>query len=137
MGKPFSLRLGETTLERLAQRAARGHEAPRTLAQRYVEEGLRHDEHPLIHFVEGPAGRRAALLGAGLDVWEVVATIKDNDGDVAEAARYLRQPEHVVRAAVLYYGAFPEEVEEWIAGNERAAAEAHAAWLAGQRALAR
>ena len=39
--------------------------APRTLAQRYVEEGLRMDEHPLVRFVDGPAGRRARLVGPG------------------------------------------------------------------------
>src|SRR3954469_584466 len=41
----------------------------RTLAQRYVEEGLRMDEHPLVRFVDGPAGRRARLVGTGMDVW--------------------------------------------------------------------
>jgi len=35
--------------------------------------------HPLIRFVDGPTGRRASLVGAGLDVWEVIATIRDND----------------------------------------------------------
>ena len=62
---------------------------PRTLAQRYVEEGLRMDEHPLVRFAEGPAGRRARLVGTGSDVWEVIAAVRDNDGDVAEAAAYL------------------------------------------------
>ena len=73
---------------------------PRTLAQRYVEEGLRMDEHPLIRFAEGPAGRRARLLGTGKDVWEVVATVRDNDGDLGQAARYLELPLGLVQAAV-------------------------------------
>ena len=34
-----------------------------------------------------------------------------------------------------YYGAYPEEVDEWIEANEQEAAAAHGAWLAGQRAL--
>jgi hypothetical protein len=29
------------------------------------------------------------LLGRGLDVWEVIATIRDNNGSMAEAADYL------------------------------------------------
>ena len=62
---------------------------PRTLAQRYVDEGLRREEHPAVHFVDGPAGRRAALVGTGLDVWEVIAVVRDNDGDGAESAAYL------------------------------------------------
>jgi len=31
------------------------------------------DEHPLVRFAEGPAGRRARLVGTGKDVWEVIA----------------------------------------------------------------
>jgi hypothetical protein len=61
----------------------------RTLAQRYVEEGLRHDAHPLIQFLDGPSGRRASLVGRGLDVWEVVVTVRDNEGSITEAAGYL------------------------------------------------
>jgi uncharacterized protein (DUF433 family) len=109
----------------------------RTLAQRYVEEGLRMDEHPLVHFADGPAGRRARLLGTGLDVWEVIATVRDNDNDVQEAAEYLRIPLGLVQAAVSYYGAYTDEIDAWTQANEREAAEAHSAWQAGQAALAR
>ena len=108
---------------------------PRSLAQRYVEEGLRQDEHPLVRFVDGPAGRRAALLGTGLDVWEVVDTVRDNDGDVADASVYLHVPRHVVDAAVTYYGAFPAEIDDWIEANEQEATAAGEAWVAGRRAL--
>jgi hypothetical protein len=110
---------------------------PRTLAQRYVEEGLRMDEHPLIRFADGPAGRRARLLGTGKDVWEVIAVVRDNDGDIAETARYLELPLGLVHAAVAYYGAFPTEIDEWIDLNQSEATEARAAWLAGRAALKR
>jgi hypothetical protein len=111
------------------------HLAPRTLAQRYIDEGLRRDEHPLIHFVDGPAGRRAALVGTGLDVWEAILVVRDNDGDVAQAADYLERPVHLLQAAVNYYAAFRDEIDEWIDANEREVEEAHAAWLAGQQAF--
>lgn len=139
MGKvnPISLRLGEATIERLGSRAKRVHLPPRTLAQRYVEEGLRMDEHPLVRFVDGPAGRRARLAGTGKDVWEVIATVRDNDNALKEAAEYLSIPLGLVQAAVTYYGAYTDEIDELIADNERAAEEAHAAWRAGQAALAR
>jgi len=128
--KPFSLRLPEATVKRLSKRATRTGTAPRSLAQRYVEEGLRRDEHPLIHFVDGPAGRRASVLGSGLDV-------SDNEGDAAEAARYLEIQQQLVDAALTYYGAFRDEIDAWIEASAAEAAEAHEAWLAGQRALAR
>jgi hypothetical protein len=135
MPQPISLRLKDETIKRLGVRARRVHLPPRTLAQRYVEEGLRMDEHPLVRFADGPAGRRARLLGAGGDVWEVVATVRDNDGNIADAADYLETSPGLVQAAVTYYGAYPEEIDEWIESNEQEAAAAHAAWLAGQRAL--
>ena len=134
---PMSLRLDEATIERLRSRARRVHMPPRTLAQRYVEEGLRMDENPLVRFADGPAGRRARLVGTGKDVWEVIATIRDNDNDLHEAAEYLQLPLGLVQAAVAYYGAYTSEVDELIADNERMAEEARAAWVAGQTALTR
>lgn len=95
------------------------------------------DEHPLIRFTDGPAGRRARLVGTGKDVWEVIATVHDNDGDIAEAARYLEIPLGLVQAAVTYYGAYKEEIDEWIELNAQEAAEAYAAWTAGQAAVQR
>jgi uncharacterized protein (DUF433 family) len=135
MTSPLSVRLNDATIARLVRHAQRVHLAPRTLAQRYVEEGLRMDEHPLVRFAEGPAGRRARLMGTGKDVWEVIATVRDNGGDIAEAARYLEIPLGLVQAAVTYYGAYTDEIDQWIEVNAQEAAEAHAAWAAGKNAV--
>jgi uncharacterized protein (DUF433 family) len=135
MSQPLSLRLAARTIERLGVRARRAHLPPRTLAQRYVEEGLRMDEHPLVRFADGPAGRRPRLLGSGLDVWEAIATVRDNDGDLAAAAGYLEIPLGLVQAAVAYYGQHQAEIDEWIELNQQEAAEAYDAWQAGQAAL--
>ena len=137
MTQPISLRLPQATIDRLGARAERADMPPRTLAQRYVEEGLRMDDHPLVRFAEGPAGRRARLVGTGADVWEVVAAARDNDGDLAATAAHLEMPLGLVQAAVTYYGGYPGEVDDWIERNERETAEAHAAWLAGRSALRR
>jgi uncharacterized protein (DUF433 family) len=137
MSQPLSLRLPDATLERLSACARRRRLAPRTLAQRYVEEGLRMDEHPLVRFVDGPAGRRACLVGSGLDLWEVIDVVRENGGDVAATAEYLELPLGLVQAAVTYYGAYPEEIDDWIEANRREREQTHAAWLAGQAALKR
>jgi len=137
MSLPLSLRLADATLERLAQCASRRRIAPRTLAQRYIEEGLRMDEHPLVRFVDGLAGRRARLLGTGLDVWEVIAVVRDNGGDSRAAADYLEVSLGLIQAAVTYYGAYPDEIDNWIAVNARESQEARAASLAGHAALER
>jgi len=93
------------------------------------------DEHPLVRFAEGPAGRRARLVGTGKDVWEVIAVVRDNGGDPVESARYLEIPLGVVQAAIAYYGAYTSEIDQQIEANEQETAEAHAAYLAGQAAL--
>lgn len=133
---PLSIRLPGQTVGRLGDRAGRLRMAPRTLAQRYVEEGLRMDDHPLVRYADGPAGRRARLIG-GPDVWEVISVAHDNDGDLDETAAYIELPLGLVQAAAAYYGAYQEEIDEWIERNRREADEAHATFLAGRRALAR
>jgi hypothetical protein len=132
---PISIRLPEQTIGRLADRAERANMPSRTLAQRYVEEGLRMDEHPLIRFADGPAGRRARLIG-GPDVWEVIAVARDNGGDLAETAAYLELALGHVQAAAAYYAAHPQEIDERIERNRREARDAHRAFLAAQDALA-
>jgi uncharacterized protein (DUF433 family) len=135
MSDHFTLRFRAGTTARLRQRAKRAGTAPRTLAQRYVEEGLRHDDHPLVHFVEGPSGRRAALVGTGLDVWEVIATVRDNGGDLEEAASYLGVPLALVQAAVAYYGDYRDEIDAEIELNEAEWERGYNASEAGRRAL--
>lgn len=135
MSDHFTLRFPPGTTARLRRRANRRATAPRTLAQRYVEEGLRHDDHPLVHFIDGPSGRRAALLGTGLDVWELIATVRDNHNDLDEAASYLEVPLGLVQASVAYYGDYREEIDAEIALNEAEWERGYAAWEAGQQAL--
>ncbi len=135
MSDHFTLRLQTGTTDRLERRARRAGTAPRTLAQRYVEEGMRHDDHPLIHFVDGPSGRRAALVGTGLDVWEAIATVRDNGNELSEAAEYLGVPLGLVEAAVSYYGDYRDEIDAEIALNHEEWQRGYEAFEAGQRAL--
>ena len=93
------------------------------------------DEHPLVRFADGPGGRRARLVGTGKDIWEIIATVRDSDGDAAEAAQYLEIPLGLVQAAIAYYGAYTAEIDQLIEMNEQETEEAHAAFLAGQAAV--
>lgn len=131
----FTLRLRPGVGGRLRTHARRIGYAPRALAQRYIDEGLRRDEHPLIRFVDGPSGRRAGLVGGGLDVWEVVAAVRENGNDLGQTASLLGVPLGLVQAAVDYYGAFQEEVDAQIADNEAAWERGYAVAQAGRRAL--
>lgn len=136
MSDHFTLRFPAGTSERLKRRARTSGLKPSPLASRYIEEGLRQDDHPRIRFLDGPSGRRAAVAGTGLDVWEVVATVRDNANNVAEAADYLSIPVGAVESAVTYYGEFRDEIDAEIAHNQEEAERGFAAWQAGQQALA-
>lgn len=135
MSDHFTLRFQTGTADRLQRRARAVGTAPRRLAARYVEEGIRHDDHPLIHFFDGETGRRAAIVGTALDVWEVIATVRDNDNEVTVAADYLSVPVGLVEAAVSYYGEFQPEIDEEIALNEAESKRGLDAWRSGQAAL--
>jgi hypothetical protein len=131
----YTLRVAPGTRERLARRARHTGLPERALAQRYLEEGLRHDAHPLIQFLDGPSGRRASLVGSGLDVWEVIATVRDNDALVDEAAAYLQIPVGLVQAVVAYYGEYRSEIDADIELNEAEYQRGFEAAAAGERAL--
>lgn len=135
MAHHYTLRLTPGTRQRLTDWARRSGMPERSLAQRYVEEGLRHDAHPLIQFLDGPSGRRASLAGRGLDVWEVIATIRDNGGSMALAAEYLPVPAGLVEAAVAYYGEYKDEIDREIEFNEAEYERGLAAAQAGEQAL--
>ncbi|MGV1048742.1 MAG: hypothetical protein ACOYD4_09500 [Solirubrobacterales bacterium] len=135
----FSARWGTDVLERLQRRSEMAGINRSRLAERYVDEGTRMDEHPGIVFRGGPAGRRAALAG-GPDVWELVATLKcgkdRGEKAISSTAELLDLTDSQVRTAVRYYGAFSDEIDRRIALNSEDADEAEAAWQRERAALA-
>jgi hypothetical protein len=75
------------------------------------------------------------MVGSGLDVWEVIATVRDNDGSVEQAAGYLEIPVGLVQAAVAYYGDYRDEIAQEIELNEAEYQRGLDAAAAGERAL--
>jgi uncharacterized protein (DUF433 family) len=114
-----AFRFDRATVARLKRRAQETHAPQTALAQRYIEEGLRGEEHPLICFRDGETGRRPALSGTRLDVAEVVTTVKQNGNSIEEAADYLEILVEQVDACVRYYADYKEEID---AGIERSRA---------------
>jgi uncharacterized protein (DUF433 family) len=123
------------TLKRLRRRARLLGEARTTLAERYLAEGLLMDEVPGVHFLDGAMGRRPALMGSGLDVWEVVKVAKDNGGSAAEAAAYLEVEPRLIATALSYYGSNREEIDDWIARVLELSELEEAKWRAAQEAI--
>src|SRR5579884_1004978 len=80
MAGPSSIRFDPEVLRRLnAFVAAHPGTTLSSAGNRLVDEALRSHEHPGVFFRDGPAGRRARLVG-GPDVWEVIAGIQSTRG---------------------------------------------------------
>jgi uncharacterized protein (DUF433 family) len=120
--QPLGFRVSPRTLAHLRRRAREAGQPQTALAERYLEEGLRMDEHPAIYFRDGAAGRRPALLGTRLDVAGVIETIWQNDRSVERAAAYLELPVDGVEACLRYYADYGDEIDDWI-DRARAVAE--------------
>ena len=137
--RQFSARFNATILDRLERRGVRAGLNKSRLAERYIDEGLRMEDHPGVLFRDGPAGRRAALSG-GPDVWEVIAAVRasgfDDENALASAAEWGSLSLAQVRAAVHYYAEYPQEIDERIARNVEEADAAEQQWRREQHALA-
>jgi len=111
-------------------------ESRNALADRLLGEAVRLEQHPLIRFRQGAAGRRQPfVVGTRLYLHQVVSTVRTSRGDIDEAATYLGISPQLVRAAVGYYAEFADEVDEDGAVAERVERDERARWERQQRAL--
>lgn len=131
-----AFRFRPSTVSRLRRRAKEAQAPQTALAERYIEEGLRQDEHPLICFRDGEAGRRPSLVGSRLDVADVITTIRQNNNSVEQAAEYLEVPVEQVEAALRYYADYKGEIDGWIERARAVAERERARWQRRKEALA-
>jgi uncharacterized protein (DUF433 family) len=136
MPRPRSFRFSSSLLAALEERARERGESTTAVAERYLQEGLRRETHPLVVFRDGEAGRRPALVGTRLDVAQVIQTLRHSGNAVDETAEYLRIPEAYVRSAVRYYADYPDEVEAWQERMHAIAKREEDAWRREQAVLA-
>jgi uncharacterized protein (DUF433 family) len=81
-----------------------------------LEEAVRASRIPGVIFVQRRNGRRPAIAFSGLEVWEIIATWKEGDESWSQLVEaYLELNEHQLRAAVAYYRAYPDEIDERLA----------------------
>lgn len=101
------------------------------LAERYIDEGVRMDDHPGIVFRDGPTGRRAGLA-AGPDVWEVIGALRstglEGDDAIRATAEWSSLSVRQVRDAIGYYSEYPAEIDERIRLHEGEADAAEQRW---------
>ena len=121
-----AIRIESETLRALRERSAQSGEPIVRLAQRYIAEGMQLDRHPGVVFRDGPAGRRAVVVG-GPDVWEVIAAARHAPEHGEELVRALAERVGVsaekIRIAVRYYAEYPHEIDRFIEMVETEARE--------------
>jgi uncharacterized protein (DUF433 family) len=96
--------------ERLVAKQARAARTSKSdLVARYVIEKSLENEFPGISFRDSLSGREAYLTGHRVAVWEVVAVHEDVK-TVEKTAEYFRWPRALVKRALAYAKAFPDEI---------------------------
>lgn len=132
-----SFRLSRTTSDLLDAAAESTGETRNALADRLLGEAVRAERHPLIRFRTGAAGHREPqLVGTRLLIRQVIATVRDHNGNIEDSAAYLGVPPRVVRAAVSYYAEFTSEVDADVDRAARIESDQRARWEREQAALA-
>lgn len=109
-------------IERIARRTRRSFSE---VTQDLLEESLRMRECPGIYFSEEPAGREVKVAGTGLGVWEVIRDYLAARRDERRLRKSFPQlSEAQVKACLLYYRKYPQEINAQIAENAALTPEA-------------
>ena len=115
---PLSVRLPKLTAEKIRTMAGIERRSIPEMLRLLAEEGLKLREFPDLIFTDGPTGRRATFI-QGPDLWEVLEpyVLADKDWQALKAS-YPDLDEALLRTAIRYYEAYPDEVEARIALNQ-------------------
>jgi hypothetical protein len=107
--------------ERLVVKQARAARTSKSdLVARYVIEKSLETEFPGISFRDSLSGREAYLTGHRVAVWEVVDVHKEI-GSAEKTAEHFHWPPVLVKRALAYARAFPEEIQRSQEGERHGA----------------
>jgi uncharacterized protein (DUF433 family) len=90
------------------------------LVARYVIEKSLETEFPGIAFRDSLSGREAFVSGHRVAVWETLA-VHEETGSLTKTAQHFRWPPVLVKRALAYAKAFPEEIRASREGETNAA----------------
>jgi len=83
-----------------------------TAAAGYIAEGVRRSRGPAIEFRAGQPGRVASLGGSRWPVWMIVELVRELEGNLEPAVKLIRKPAALVRMALAYADAYPQEIKD-------------------------
>ena len=122
---PISIRLPAALRQAVQTLARQRGESGNATLNRLIDEGVRMAKCPGILFTDGPSGRRASIAGTGVDVWEVVRTLRSCQGDeTAMRALYPQLSHAQIAAALRYAKTYAGEIAERIALADAVESEA-------------
>lgn len=116
--QPFSIRLRAEDDRFVAEESRRLKRPRGSLVEEYASESIRSRRYPGIGFRGDDYRRRAWVVGTGLDVWEIVALMRDFDDERALGEEYGLAPGQV-RIALAYHREFADEIDDLIARGRR------------------
>lgn len=123
MATSTSFRISERAKSALATRAAADGISATSLLEQLILEGIAARDFPGVIY-RGPVADRRAALAAGPDVWEIVARLQELRGSEEHRLRVLSEETHVparlLRLALDFAAAHPDEVEARISRNRQA-----------------
>ena len=119
-----SLRIPQGTFEEIERIARETGRDFSSIAKDLLAEAIKMRRCPGIVFADGVSGRRARIAGTGLEVWEFIITYRSVTQDFSRRQKaYHWLTEQQLRAAIGYYTAYREEIDEMIERNESWARE--------------
>lgn len=110
---PFSIRLNDETDQLVRAIALREGRSRSAVVGDLLSESAKMRMFPGVGFKGNAQERRAYVIGAYIDVWQVVELV-DVCGDVDAVTRDFDLTEHQVRLSLAYYDAFPDEIDSRI-----------------------
>ena len=127
MPRPTSFRLPEELLGRLEEEGRAAGVSVTSLVTSLLDEGLKTRRFAGVVFRDGPAGRRAGLVG-GPDIWEIARDLRHAPGRGAARVELVATetglPAARIRLAADFYAAHPDEIDRLIDADEQAAQRA-------------
>lgn len=119
-----TLRLRQGLRDQIEQIAKRTRSSFSEVTQDLIDEALRMRKCPGIYFSDEPAGREAKIAGTGLAVWEVISVyIAVSKDERALKARFSWLTDAQIKAVLIYYRHYRDEIDALLVENETLAPE--------------
>src|SRR5207237_4814729 len=103
--------------EAIRQLAQREKRSVNEIGARIVDEWLRQNRFAHIEF-RSFGGERHACIKDRLQVWQVIMVARGYEMDAGRTAEHLGLRPEQVQAALNYYRAYPEEIDQALRENE-------------------